>query len=176
MNCPRCQQAFQSNTYEKINIDNCPHCGGVWLDAGELLPIITARDALFTRDLVEKTLKRAHTKIPKAEQDVVLSCPHCSGAMHPLNYNYSSGIVLNACPNGHGVWLDKDELAGVQIHMEHWDQAKDQAKWQDLLKQTRQNEAAAQEQLQDKDNHKSGPIGKAIDAIMDMISDVSSKS
>ncbi len=35
--------------------------------------------------------------------------------MAPINYDYSSGIILDRCPQGHGLWLDGGELEKVQI-------------------------------------------------------------
>ena len=34
--CPKCDGKLQSGDFEKISIDICGKCGGVWLDAGEL--------------------------------------------------------------------------------------------------------------------------------------------
>ena len=37
MKCPKCYSDLKEEDYkEKVNIDRCQHCGGVWLDAGEL--------------------------------------------------------------------------------------------------------------------------------------------
>jgi len=37
-----------------------------------------------------------------------------------FNYNYSSGIIVDRCKKGCGMWLDADELDKVQIHSELW--------------------------------------------------------
>jgi len=38
--CPRCKDLFLMRHYfsrkKKVEIDDCPGCGGIWLDAGEL--------------------------------------------------------------------------------------------------------------------------------------------
>jgi hypothetical protein len=37
MRCPKCYTDLKEENYEeKVNIDRCQQCGGVWLDAGEL--------------------------------------------------------------------------------------------------------------------------------------------
>ncbi len=38
-NCPKCAGKLLSGNFEKIQIDVCDTCGGVWLDAGELQQI-----------------------------------------------------------------------------------------------------------------------------------------
>lgn len=177
MNCPRCKSGLASKQYENMNIDACTQCGGIWLDKGELQPILTARDIDFSRELVEKTLKEAHSSIPKADVGALLACPACADPMHALNYNYSSGVIINTCPNGHGVWFDKDELAEVQIFMEHWndDEQKNQAKWMAIQKQARLDETAKMAKEAEKERSKNGPIGRTIDAILDRFSELTRK-
>jgi Zn-finger nucleic acid-binding protein len=36
MQCPRCDGRLTSSMFEKVEIDTCDKCGGVWLDSGEL--------------------------------------------------------------------------------------------------------------------------------------------
>lgn len=172
MNCPRCKSVLASKQYENINIDNCAQCGGIWLDKGELQPILTARDIHFSHELIEKTLKEAHSSIPKADVIALLACPKCSEPMHALNYNYSSGVIINTCPNGHGIWFDKDELEEVQIFMEHWDddEVKNQEKWMAIQRKARKEETDKLEQEEATELSKLGPIGRTIDAVLDYFS------
>lgn len=40
--CPRCpQQALMRKEVETIEVDECPICRGIWLDAGEIAKLIT---------------------------------------------------------------------------------------------------------------------------------------
>ncbi|HEV8177772.1 MAG TPA: zf-TFIIB domain-containing protein, partial [Gemmatimonadales bacterium] len=36
MKCPKDGYDLVSNEYHGVTIETCPHCGGMWLDAGEL--------------------------------------------------------------------------------------------------------------------------------------------
>lgn len=36
MKCPKCGEALKERTFQKIVIDQCSGCHGIWLDAGEL--------------------------------------------------------------------------------------------------------------------------------------------
>ncbi len=36
MHCPKCGHTLIEVDYKGIAVDNCSHCHGVWLDAGEL--------------------------------------------------------------------------------------------------------------------------------------------
>ncbi len=118
MNCPRCSGVCRVEIMEGVEIDRCQLCDGVWLDKDELLPIIRNEEEKFSEDLIKETLKTASKGVPEEEVKNVLYCPKCKSAMRPINYDYSSGIIIDACPSGHGLWFDKDELSKVQIYRE----------------------------------------------------------
>jgi acetyl-CoA carboxylase beta subunit len=42
LKCPKCDGSLHETDYEKVKIDVCDKCSGVWLDAGELARIVNA--------------------------------------------------------------------------------------------------------------------------------------
>ena len=54
MKCPKDGYDLASSEYQGVQIETCPHCGGMWLDAGEL-EVVSKEDrpALMTRVLSE---------------------------------------------------------------------------------------------------------------------------
>ncbi len=36
MRCPKCGHELKEKEFQKVMIDQCESCGGIWLDAGEL--------------------------------------------------------------------------------------------------------------------------------------------
>ena len=36
MKCPKCGEPLKERSFQKIQIDQCTGCNGIWLDAGEL--------------------------------------------------------------------------------------------------------------------------------------------
>ena len=36
MKCPKCGSQLKERSFQKVLIDECPDCNGIWLDAGEL--------------------------------------------------------------------------------------------------------------------------------------------
>ena len=36
LSCPRCAKPLAAVSYQDVTVDQCPACGGVWLDRGEL--------------------------------------------------------------------------------------------------------------------------------------------
>jgi Zn-finger nucleic acid-binding protein len=39
MKCPKDGYDLTSSEYHRVQIETCPHCGGMWLDAGELAAV-----------------------------------------------------------------------------------------------------------------------------------------
>lgn len=136
MTCPRCKNSLKTEKYEDVEVDNCKSCGGTWLDDGEIKTIIDTREQSFSPKIIHDTLVSAFSGVPKDEQEASLKCPKCESSMPALNYDYKSGIIINSCPQGHGIWLDKDELKKVQIYREHCEKeaAKNRKEWMSLAK------------------------------------------
>lgn len=45
MKCPKCGADLVTETYHGIQIDRCPECTGMWLDAGEAEDLLRREDA-----------------------------------------------------------------------------------------------------------------------------------
>jgi len=52
MKCPKCGMNLVEIEYKSIKVDKCSHCGGIWLDAGEMEQVAkidkTSMDKLFS--------------------------------------------------------------------------------------------------------------------------------
>ena len=123
--CPRDGSALQEVRYETEAIDLCPQCGGVWCDYDELSKIVRARDKVFRpedhADIVPQESAQKVQAITEIELATGLDCIICNKAMRRLIYSYTSGVIIDRCPDGHGVWLDRDELERIQIFVERWE-------------------------------------------------------
>lgn len=54
MKCPKDGYDLTSSTYHGVQIESCPHCGGMWLDAGEIEAVAhEERPGLLTRVLTD---------------------------------------------------------------------------------------------------------------------------
>ncbi len=47
MRCPKCGQQLATETCDSVEIDVCPSCKGVWLDAGELGTSVEGTGSFF---------------------------------------------------------------------------------------------------------------------------------
>ncbi len=108
-----------------VEIDQCPKCGGIWFDRGELNKIIKIPISELKRifgDIKEKKSIKGTSSGPRL-------CPVCGATMITYNYDYKSGIWLDACPRGHGIWLDGGEILLLKLYLETGEtfEAKDEA-------------------------------------------------
>ncbi len=86
------------------------------------MAIISTKEQQFSKELIQETLITAFPGVPQDERRSVERCPECQKAMLAINYDYSSGVIIDRCPDGHGIWLDGNELEKAQLHREHWEQ------------------------------------------------------
>lgn len=122
--------------YEGVNVDVCKTCSGVWLDFAEMTSIVETKEKSWPEETIRKVLAQTgKAGIPLAEKERKIQCPKCEKNLSPTNYQNNSGIIVNACENSHGMWLDAGEISKIQIFMEKWDNAseKDGPKYKKIL-------------------------------------------
>lgn len=99
MQCPVCKNSMVILELDKVEIDYCPACKGIWLDSGELELLIedysknNSSNFRLVNDLPEKKYR----------------CPICNKKMNKVEYE-NSKIIIDKCKNDHGLWFDKGEL------------------------------------------------------------------
>lgn len=55
MKCPKCGEPLKERSFQKIAIDQCTGCGGIWLDAGELEQVAEKEHAGWLGKFWQKT-------------------------------------------------------------------------------------------------------------------------
>ncbi|MDY7393644.1 zf-TFIIB domain-containing protein [Aureibaculum sp. 2210JD6-5] len=120
MKCPVDGSELEKRVYENaIDVDACNSCNGIWLDANELekiqdIKINDYREELGRMpDYVGKSILMA-----KSKDKPTVSCPKCNEEMERREYGYCSQIYIDSCINGHGVWLDENELKDLEVFYE----------------------------------------------------------
>jgi len=90
--CPRCQEVPWEVHFLDVEIDVCPYCGGLWLDAGEYrASTLTGADDRDRNALAYRSQKR--------EVDGFVPCVYCGEKVHVASSMMSEGGVV--CPNCH---------------------------------------------------------------------------
>ena len=121
MICPNCKGTMKTERYEGVPINICDGCNSVWVGQKGLTLITQRREKEIDAQVLEGIDKRPGVKfLPQFERDSErkLACPVCDKDMELANYGYSSGILIDRCPEGCGVFLDDQELEAIQAWVE----------------------------------------------------------
>ncbi len=129
--CPKCNVPMHEIKREDVIVDECRKCGGVWCDTDELNSLIKNKNERIKKELEEAGSEEEKKNILEREkyeprivhdEDLVsmLNCIVCGAPMKRINYQYSSGIIIDVCPHNHGIWLDKGELERVFEFTKRW--------------------------------------------------------
>ena len=101
-NCIKCSTVFQRRSFDGVEVDSCPACGGLWLDAGELQALARkpqqAAQSLHHLPSVHKTADGDDASKP---------CPACGGKLAIASFE---GVSLEHCSSCDGLFVDRGEL------------------------------------------------------------------
>lgn len=106
--CPRCHAALFLLVYGGVEVDHCPACGGVWLDAGELDHLADGKSGAPVALRFKEALGGEGT--PSGGL-----CPRCDTKLVEFGVKLGEAALaeplrLDRCPAGHGLWFDAGEL------------------------------------------------------------------
>lgn len=101
--CPDCNEPLIVVELEGIEIDRCVVCHGTWLDAGELEQIVELAGIEPGNITLAMTAARRGKRGRRR-------CPRCNRKMDVISLGENTGIEVDHCPLGHGLWLDAGEL------------------------------------------------------------------
>jgi hypothetical protein len=89
-----------------VEIDHCVHCGGIWLDTGEL-------DLLMDDPRKAKRLLDSFREVP-ALSEQLRKCPICGKKMTKIVVGPSEPpLLVDKCRRTDGLWFDKGELQDI---------------------------------------------------------------
>ncbi|HLB74092.1 MAG TPA: zf-TFIIB domain-containing protein [Sedimentisphaerales bacterium] len=106
MDCPVCKNAMITLELKEVEIDYCIHCGGIWLDAGEL------EELLGQADKAAQLLASFETDQDCTEKQ--RKCPICDKKMQKIIVGQSQPApLIDKCAKGDGLWFDTGELHDI---------------------------------------------------------------
>ncbi len=103
MNCPNCDEILIAVEKNNIEVEYCIKCKGIFLDADEWYLI---KNELKLPFLVDDLMNINPCKDNCNEKPKV--CPKCNQVMEKVKMG---NLVLDRCPNRHGVWFEAGELS-----------------------------------------------------------------
>jgi Zn-finger nucleic acid-binding protein len=87
---------------EKVEVDHCLGCGGIWLDAGEL--------QLLLRSAADKDRVLDSFETDKENKEKKRRCPICLKKMGKILCCPAKKILIDKCRKNDGLWFDLGEL------------------------------------------------------------------
>ena len=114
MRCPVDKSDMIVVEHEKIEIDHCLKCSGVWFDSRELELLVSALKAEGANLSHTELLTPHSAKVTEAKR----KCPICGRKMDKVWFGKKPKVLIDSCPLGDGLWFDSGELQQVLREME----------------------------------------------------------
>ena len=108
--CPQCpgplhEVSADAVTGYRLVLDQCPRCGGLWVDRWELFPL--SAEAVEQLDPADQAALHAPAPTPAGP----LSCPRCRAPLRHFRDPWlPADARIDRCPNCEGMWLNRGEL------------------------------------------------------------------
>jgi hypothetical protein len=113
MICPVCKKDMLVVEYNDVELDWCTSCQGVWFDSTELELLLKSMN-LDSRNLLLDNILH----LPKAKTlEKKRKCPICRKKMKKTTIGEHPGVLVDVCPQGHGLWFDGGEVAQMLKHL-----------------------------------------------------------
>jgi len=104
MNCIKCKNGkLEPVLIDKIEVDKCDSCSGIWFDIGELDEIMKKEDLELLKNTIENNAGHDVLKVP---------CPKCGGEGNMIRVTSmkDESVHIDTCSVCYGQWLDGGEL------------------------------------------------------------------
>lgn len=111
MKCATCHDPMIVVEHENIELDYCSNCASVWFDSGEIELL------LETMGLDATGLETLHLKEEAKSREDKHKCPVCDRRMKKVALGHEPVIIIDACPEGHGLWFDPGEVGELITHL-----------------------------------------------------------
>lgn len=115
MICPVCKYDMIVVERNRIELDHCTNCGGVWFDSHELELLLASFGMRDTHAFLGDFLGSRQAATPEKPR----KCPVCSQKMRKSNIGERPKILIDACPRGDGLWFDGGELDQLLSEVSH---------------------------------------------------------
>ncbi len=106
MICPTCKHHMFVVEYQKIELDYCGNCQGVWFDVGELELMLGSVGIGETKSVLDSLLQSP----PAPTNEKKRKCPICRRTMKKVNIGGTDHVLIDTCSREDGVWFDGGEV------------------------------------------------------------------
>ena len=107
MICPACKKDMIVVEYNKIELDYCLNCRGVWFDSDELELLLKSVNLDTPNLLLANILSSSEAGTAEKKK----KCPICRRKMEKITIGERPGILVDVCLRKDGLWFDGGEMA-----------------------------------------------------------------
>jgi hypothetical protein len=112
--CPTCGNSLNEYSIFSMGFEGCSKCKGLWLVKDELRRLKNREDG---------SLRWMNDEIENMEKTSVVAtqrpCVKCKTAKMVSVIFGKSSILIDWCPQCHGMWLDRGEFEGITKYLTH---------------------------------------------------------
>jgi Zn-finger nucleic acid-binding protein len=106
MICPACKNPMIVVEHNKIELDYCPECHGVWFDSGELELFLDSINLENREQFTSNLLNTPEAKTAEKKR----RCPVCARRMKKIVAGDKPSILIDVCQKADGLWFDSGEV------------------------------------------------------------------
>lgn len=110
--CPYCAIKMTTVVFREWSIWLCPRCEGTFYDEAVLRDLLQQPDLRMSY-LRPALLPNLATDHPPEVERPRINCPLCRETLVRENYSSDHSLLVDRCPQGHGLWLDDGELGAL---------------------------------------------------------------
>jgi Zn-finger nucleic acid-binding protein len=107
MICPTCKSDMIVVEYDRIELDYCDKCHGVWFDTGELELLLRSLGLDSASPFLNGILETEEAKTDEKKR----RCPLCRQKMKKVNLE--TKVLVDLCHQGEGIWFDGGEVRAL---------------------------------------------------------------
>ena len=108
MECPIDGTTLETHTVHSTTVEECVQCKGLWFEQGELRKAKDASDPDLNWLDFDLWSDHDFFSVDWSSR----KCPHCGKNMATISYA-DTGVTVEYCTEGHGMWLDKGEFQAI---------------------------------------------------------------
>jgi Zn-finger nucleic acid-binding protein len=112
LKCVRCDVSLVEVEVGGVNLSECRHCGGLWVDKSSFQKICEEREEQEAVLGMASPVPAGATEKTDNNLRMYVPCPLCGSLMNRLNFAGCSGVVIDWCKE-HGSWFDYQELGQI---------------------------------------------------------------
>jgi len=109
MICLTCKSQMIVVEYNKIELDYCHNCKGVWFDSGELELLLESMCLENSNLFLSNVLHSAEAKTSEKKR----KCPACNQKMKQVTIGREPEVLIDACQQEDGLWFDGGEVGQI---------------------------------------------------------------